>query len=52
MQQVLNYSLFKNDQLATGIINRAGATGADALFVYLARFPELRLSPDAKPTTR
>jgi hypothetical protein len=40
LQQVLNYGLFKNDQLATGIINRAG-TGTDALFVYLARFPEL-----------
>lgn len=40
VQQVLNYGLFKNDQLATGIINRATA-GSDALFVYLARFPEL-----------
>jgi len=39
-QQVLNYGLFKNDQLAVGILNR-GIQSTDALFVYLARFPEL-----------
>jgi hypothetical protein len=39
-QQILNYGLFKNDQLVTGIVNSAGTAG-DAVFVYLARFPEL-----------
>lgn len=40
VQQVLNYGLFKNDQLATGILNRS-SSATDALFVYLVRFPEL-----------
>jgi hypothetical protein len=39
-QQVLNYGLFKNDQLTMGLANGATAAG-NALFVYLARFPEL-----------
>jgi hypothetical protein len=39
-QQVLNYGLFKNDQLAMGITHRT-EVGGDAVFVYLARFPEL-----------